>query len=123
MPSYETTIITKPQASEEQVNSLKAKVESVISAHSGQVANFEDWGTRKLSYEIQRENRGRYIYFGYTANSDTVAELERNLRLNENVLRFLSIQVDEEENLEELKKPTAMKRVKRTPVDELEAFN
>lgn len=122
MPSYETTIITKPHATEDTVNAVKAKVEGIITAHSGQVANFEDWGTRKMTHEIQREGRGRYIYFGFTGNNAAIAEIERNLRINENVMRFLSIQVDPEENLELLRTPSPMKRAKRPPMDDAESY-
>lgn len=113
MPSYETTIITKANTSEDQVSALKTKVESIIQAHQGQVGNYEDWGTRRLSYDIQKEGRGRYIHFGFVANTDTVAEMERNLRINENVVRYLSINIAQEDDLELVKKPSPMKRVKK----------
>lgn len=113
MPSYESTVITKPAVGEDQVNALKSKVESIVQAHQGQLANFEDWGTRRLSYNIQKENRGRYLYFGFTGNNETVAELERNFRINENVMRFLSIAISEKEDLELLKKPSPMKKAPR----------
>lgn len=113
MPSYETTIITKANTSEDQVQAIKQKVETIIQAHQGTVGNFEDWGTRRLSYEIQKESRGRYLYFGYVGNTETVAELERNFRINENVVRFLSINVSEKDDLELVKKPSPMKRVKK----------
>lgn len=117
MPSYETTVIAKSNVSEDQVQAIRTKVESIIQAHQGQVANFEDWGTRRLSYDIQKESRGRYIYFGFLGNTETVAELERNLRINESVVRYLSIAVSEEDDLELVKKPSPMKRVKK-PVAE-----
>lgn len=117
MPSYETTLIAKANVSEDQVQALRTKVESIIQAHEGQVGNFEDWGTRRLSYDIQKESRGRYLYFGFLGNTETVAELERNFRINENVVRFLSIAVSEENDLELVKKPSPMKRVKK-PVSE-----
>ncbi len=113
MPSYETTVITKPNTTEDQVNAIRSKVEGIIQQHQGTVGNFEDWGTRRLSYEIQKENRGRYIYFSYTGNNGTVAELERNFRINENVVRYLSVNLSKEDDLEMIKKPTAMKRVKK----------
>jgi len=117
MPSYETTVIAKSNVSEDQVQAIRTKVESIIQAHQGQVGNFEDWGTRRLSYDIQKESRGRYIYFGFLGNTETVAELERNLRINESVVRYLSIAVSEEDDLELVKKPSPMKRVKK-PVSE-----
>ena len=113
MPSYETTIITKANIAEDQVSALKTKVEGVIQAHNGTLGNFEDWGTRRLSFEIQKENRGRYLYFGYTGNTDTVAEIERNFRINESVIRFLSINTAKSEDMELIKKPSAMKRPPR----------
>jgi small subunit ribosomal protein S6 len=117
MPSYESTVITKPNTTEDQVNAIRTKVEGIIQQHQGTVGNFEDWGTRRLSYEIQKENRGRYIYFAYTGNNGTVAEIERNLRINENVVRYLSVNLSKEDDLEMIKKPSAMKRVKK-PVEE-----
>ena len=118
MPSYETTVITKPNTSEDQVSALRQKVEGIIQAHKGQVGNFEDWGTRRLSYEIQKENRGRYLYFAYTGNTETVAELERNFRINESVMRYLSVNLAKEEDLELCKKPSPMKRVKKPASDD-----
>lgn len=113
MPSYETTVITKPNASEEQIQTLKQKVESILQAHKGQVGNFEDWGTRRMSFEIQKESRGRYLFWGFTGNNETVAELERNLRINENVVRYLSVNLSKEDDLELVKKPSPMKRTKK----------
>ena len=117
MPSYESTVITKPNTTEDQVNAIRTKVEGIIQQHQGTVGNFEDWGPRRLSYEIQKESRGRYIYFAYTGNNGTVAEIERNLRINENVVRYLSVNLSKEDDLEMIKKPSAMKRVKK-PVEE-----
>ena len=119
MPSYETTVITKPATSEDQIQALKQKVESVLQSHDGKLGNFEDWGTRRLSYNIKKESRGRYIYFGFTGNNDTVAELERNFRINENVMRYLSVNLADNDDLELVKRPSPMKRVKKAPaIDE-----
>jgi small subunit ribosomal protein S6 len=117
MPSYETTVITKSASTEDQVTAIKTKVESILAAHQGQLASYEDWGTRRFSYDIQKESRGRYVYFAFTGNNATVAELERNFRINENIVRFLSVNISDEEDVEALKKPSPMKRVKK-PSDE-----
>ncbi len=123
MPSYETTVITKSNATEDQVNAIKTKVEGIIQLHQGTLGNFEDWGTRRLSYEIQKENRGRYLYWAFTGNNGTVAELERNFRINENVVRFLSINTSKEDNLELIKAPSAMKRVKKPTEEGMESLD
>ncbi len=113
MASYETTIITKPNLGEDQLTALKTKVEGLVQAHKGVVASQEDWGLRRLSFDIQKEGRGHYMYFAYTGNNELVAELERNFRINENVLRFLSVHLSDKEDTEILKAPTAMKRPPR----------
>ena len=95
----------------------------IIQAHQGTVGNYEDWGTRRLSFDIQKESRGRDIYFGYTGNNGTVAELERNFRINENVVRFLSVVLDQEDNLELVKKPSPMKRVRKPAEEGTENFD
>ncbi len=108
--SYESTIILKSNAGEDQVNALKTKIEGIIQAHEGEVANYEDWGTRRLAYTIAGENRGRYVYFAYTGNNSLVAEIERNLRINETVVRYLSINLSREVDMEALKQLTPMKK-------------
>jgi len=113
MPSYETTVIAKPNSTEDQIGALKTKVEAIVQAHNGTIGNYEDWGTRRLSYNIQKEGRGRYVYFGFTANNETVAEIERNFRINENIMRFLSVQLSQKDDLELVKKPSPMKRAPR----------
>lgn len=123
MPSYETTLITKASTSEDQVSALKTKVEGIIQAHQGTLGNFEDWGTRRLSFDIQKENRGRYLYFGFVANTETVAELERNFRINENIVRFLSVSLSEEDDLELVKKPSPMKRVRKPEENAAESYD
>ena len=120
MASYETTVIVKSNTAEDQVTALKSKVEGLIQAHSGKLANFEDWGPRKFTYSIQGESRGRYVYFAYTGNNGAVAEIERNLRINENVVRFLSISVSKEEDLEVLKQASPMKKPPRQASDSYE---
>jgi len=121
MPSYETTVITKANMPEDQVSAIRTKVESIVQAHQGQVGNFEDWGTRRLAHEIQKENRGRYLYFAFTGNNESVAELERNFRINENVVRFLSVNLSKEDDLELIKRPSPMKRVKKPSEEGAEA--
>lgn len=123
MPTYETTVITKPNTTEDQVTALRQKVESIVQAHQGQLGNFEDWGTRRLSFEIQKENRGRYLYWAFTGNNGTVAELERNFRINENVVRFLSANLSTEDDVELTKKPSPMKRVKKPSEENAENFD
>ncbi len=111
MAGYETTVVTKPGASESQNSAVKAKVESVIKADGGELVNHEDWGKRRMAFRRQNETKGHYQYFAYTGKQGSVAEIERNLRINEDVMLYLSVRVNDgssEEDLAQLKAQTAV---------------
>ena len=96
IPGYETTYVTRGELSEEAHKALKDKIFKIVETFGGELVHQEDWGRRKLAYVIEKESRGRYTYFTYTGKPGVVAEIERNLRLQENVLRFLTIQLGKE---------------------------
>lgn len=93
---YETTYITRSELSDEALKALQDKLAGVVSSFGGEVVLTEDWGRRKLAYPIQKEVRGHYTYLVYTGKGDVVHEIERNLRLQDHVLRFLSVNLDKE---------------------------
>ena len=99
VPGYETTFITRSEISEETLNTLKERSAGAVPSFKGEVVLTEDWGRRKLAYPIENETRGRYTYMVYTGTGEVVQEIERNLRLSEHVLRFLSVQVSPEFDL------------------------
>ena len=90
---YETIFITHPELSEEDHTELEKKLRSTITAMKGDAIKLDDWGSRKLGYEIGRNSRGRYFLLDYLAGSDLVREIERNLRLNDRVLKFQTVKV------------------------------
>ncbi len=93
MRRYETIFITLPDLSEEEQAALQEKIRSLISAYKGEIINLEDWGIKKLSYEIRKNKNGRYYFLDYRAVPDLVREIERNFRLNDRVLRYLTVKV------------------------------
>lgn len=93
---YETTIIARPDITVEAQKALIDKYKAIIEAHGGTIVLLEDWGRRKLTYPIKNETRGNYIYMVYTGNSSLVTELERNIRINETIIRFLSVQLGDD---------------------------
>ena len=95
-PGYETTLITRSELSDESLKALQERISQVVASFKGDVVLTEDWGKRKLAYPIQKETRGHYTYIVYTATGDVVHELERNLRLNEHVLRFMTVNLEHE---------------------------
>jgi small subunit ribosomal protein S6 len=93
MIGYETTYILRPDVTEENQKSFLEKIKGIIQAHQGQVIAVEDWGRRRLAYAIKKETRGYYTHIVYTGNNSLVAEIERNLRINEQALRFLTVKL------------------------------
>ena len=90
MPSYETLCIFHPELPEARVKELSAWMQKIVEGANGTNVLIDDWGMRDLAHLIRKQRRGYYIRLEYEAPGPTVKELERNLRINENVLRFLS---------------------------------
>ena len=96
LPGYETTFVTKVDLSDDALKTLTDRLFGIVKAYGGELVYQEDWGKRKLAYPIVNETRGQYTYFVFTGTPDVVTELERNLRLNEATLRFMTITLAKE---------------------------
>ncbi len=97
---YETIYILEPELSKEDVSGVADKVSSIIEKCAGDVLIHHDWGNRRLAYPIKRNQRGHYVYFNYLAPTGVVLELERNLRIQDNLLRFLTVRIAEDVDVE-----------------------
>ena len=94
MKNYELMFVIKPTLTEEE---MKAGIDTVLNsltATSGEIAVNKDMGIRKLAYEIDKQKRGYYFVSYFTTNPDSITEIERQLRINENILRFMTIKYD-----------------------------
>lgn len=91
---YETTFILRPDIDEADRNAIVERIEKIITDGGGEIVRTEDWGRRKLAYEVKDETRGIYVYIRYVAPGDVNKELERVMRLLDNVIKFLTIKVD-----------------------------
>jgi small subunit ribosomal protein S6 len=107
LAGYETTFITRSEISDDAQKALVERLQGVVGSFGGEVVLSEDWGRRKLAYPIQKESRGLYTYIVYTGKGDVVHEMERNLRLNEHVLRFLTVNLQNEFDSEAFRKRRA----------------
>lgn len=96
LAGYETTFITRSELSDDALKTIQEKLKGVVGQYSGEVVLTEDWGKKKLAYPIQKETRGHYSYMVYSGKGDIVHEIERNLRLQEHVLRFLTVNLEQE---------------------------
>ena len=86
--AYETLYILKTDAADDRVGKVKDKVSKTVKSHQGTVLGFDDWGVRKLAYDIQKEGRGRMTLVGFCAEPTAILELERELRYDDVVVRF-----------------------------------
>jgi small subunit ribosomal protein S6 len=113
---YETIFITYPELSEEDLAELQQKINSILATFQGDLIKLDDWGTRKLTYEIRKNSRGRFFLMDYAAGTDLIRELERNLRLNDRVLRFQTVRIGDHVSPEALKtlKEASAERAVRT---------
>jgi small subunit ribosomal protein S6 len=92
---YETIFITPPELPEEEQNEILSKVQSVLANLKGEVIKLEDWGTKKLGYEIRKNSRGHYYLLDFVSQPDAIRELERSLRLNDRILKYQTVRISD----------------------------
>jgi len=93
MNLYEHTIIAKQSHSTSQLENLKTKYSNIIKKNGGEIVKIDDWGFLNLSHEINKNKKGNYIHFKLKGNGITVSELEKNEKIDNNLLRFLTVRV------------------------------
>ncbi len=98
MPFYEHVVISRQDISPQQAEALNDQLQAIIQEGGGSVAKIEYWGLRNLTYRIKKNRKGHYSLLAIDAPAPAVKEMERQLSLNEDVLRFLTIRVDELED-------------------------
>ena len=94
MPFYEHVVIARQDISPQQAETLNEQLKAVIETHEGHIAKIEYWGLRNLSYRIKKNRKGHYSLLAIDAPSDAVKEMERQLSINEDVLRYLTLRVE-----------------------------
>ncbi len=97
---YETVILVRPDAAESVKSNVKTRVGEIINNAGGRVARWETWGKRRLAYEIRKQNKAHYLYSNFVSSQDSVYEIERNLRIMEPVLKFQTIRLTDQVDLE-----------------------
>ncbi|KUJ96510.1 MAG: small subunit ribosomal protein [Desulfonauticus sp.] len=92
---YETLILLSPELSAEEKQGLVDKIAEIIKRDGGELALVDDWGMRELAYPVKKQTRGYYVRLEYGLPPQHVAELERNLRLMEDVFRFVTVKLED----------------------------
>ncbi len=129
MRKYETVFILDPDVKDQARTDLFDRVKNIIAKENGILLDFDEWGNKKLAYEIKKKLRGFYVCITYGGTGHLVKEFERNLRLSDDVLKFMTLllsddvtveQLEEEakENQDKLSKETESESVKKEIVDD-----
>jgi small subunit ribosomal protein S6 len=107
MRRYETFIIIDPDLSEEQRLPVLERVKEIMAQLSGFLIRVDDWGSRKLSYAIKKKERGYYVRFDFCGTGPLINEMERFFRIDERVLKHMSVLLDTHPDLERIKEEMA----------------
>ena len=92
--TYESVVIINAALEDEQVETTISRMQETITTHGGELLELDKWGRKRLAYPIKKAKSGYYVVIRFNATTDLVATLERNYRLDENVIRYLTIQLD-----------------------------
>jgi small subunit ribosomal protein S6 len=104
---YETIFIVPVELPDNEMNELVERFEAIITGRQGIVVKRENWGKRKLAYEIRKQTRGYYTLLDYAAKSEVVTELERNLRIDDKVLKYMTVKKADKADLDQIEKELA----------------
>jgi small subunit ribosomal protein S6 len=122
---YETIYILRPNTPNEGVSEVNTRIKGVIESMGGKIIKLDNWGKRRLAYEVAKERKGIYLYWLYLAQPGVVEETERNLRMLDSVIRYLSVKVDD--NVDVAARPieiddTSFEKAATTAADEEDLF-
>ena len=98
---YELVYVVSPEASDEQVGDLHTQVDAIVKRMGGQIEKTDNWGRRKLAYEIGRHKEGTYVLEVINGGGDLMKEIDRRLKVIDLVIRHLVVRVDEEQGVVE----------------------
>ena len=93
MREYETIVLVKPDVGDEPLNKLAQRIKSIVDTDGGKFLQMSSWGKKKLAYEIAKYPKAIFLHANYLSKSNTPKELERNLRISDDVIRYLTVQV------------------------------
>ena len=96
MKKYELALVLNAKLEDDARSAKLEKIKEMIAHFGGTITNVDDWGKKKLAYEIQKMTEGFYYFIQFDAEATTPAELEERLRIEENVIRYLCVRQDEE---------------------------
>lgn len=97
---YETIYVARPDLTDDVMSRITQKCEAVIASNQGTILVSEDWGKRKLAFLVKKHQRGHYMYLNYVGPAALIAEMERTLGIEDNLLRFLTVKLEDDVDVE-----------------------
>ena len=94
MAFYESVVITRPELTESQVENLTNELIAIITTENGKIHSTENWGLRNLAYKINKNKKAHYFLINIDCKPSAIFEFERQMRINEDIIRFLTIKID-----------------------------
>jgi small subunit ribosomal protein S6 len=119
MRRYETIFIAKPNATEDDIEAIAAKTTSIIEGDGGIIFRINKWGLRKLAYLIKKESQGYYVYIDYTGIPASVAEIERVYRIDDRILKYMTVKTADSCDPEAVKEQLAKAEPVRVPGEDV----
>jgi small subunit ribosomal protein S6 len=115
MRIYENLFIVKPDATEEEIDALIEQMSKNVTTAGGTIDKVDKWGKRRLAYRVEKNREGFYVLLQFTAEPAIVREFERRMRVQDSVIKFLTVRIDENLKRIEKRKKVREKRAHRRP--------
>jgi len=115
MRKYETTVIVDPDVSEEKRGSLFEKIKELIINENSLLIELDTWGNQKLAYSIKKKFRGHYTCISYCGTAKLVDEIERTFRIDDSVLKYMTVLLDKSVDIDKIKQEMAAAEAKDEP--------
>ena len=115
MKRYETIVIIDPDLSKETEAPVLERVNDLIPQYKGVLIETDDWGIKKLAYEIKKKNRGHYVRLDFCGDGALVQEMERFFRIDDKIMKFMTVLLDEDADLETIQAEMAKKEAEAEP--------
>ncbi|MBU4286734.1 MAG: 30S ribosomal protein S6 [Proteobacteria bacterium] len=121
MRRYETFIIIDPDLSDEERSPIFEKVKDLIQQEKGFLVMLDEWGPRRLAYEIKKKSRGYYVRLDYCGTGKLVDEMERSFRIDDRVMKYMTVLLDKYADIELIKEEMAKAEIKEIEPDQDES--
>ena len=115
MKRYETLFIVKADLPDDEISILIERYSSILTSFKGAIIKIEKWGKRKLAYEIRKQTNGYYVLIDYAGKSTVIQELERNFKIDDKILKFMTIMKDAHVDLEKIEQEKQVQAQNEAP--------